>query len=302
MRLFFLLLFASICALGALAWWQTNRVRGIPPLEQEISPSLLSMQSASVREWIPPEVVSVSPLDASQDVVIGVEDPLRVQFASSTAHFFVDFKLDPPVEWVFENNADKTEFRLLPKTPLQHGTTYTLRVGYRLRESDDTVPVTDIFHSTFTTLPAAPETWSADLKIRLAEARRFTRPLKTTGKYIDIHLKSQVMTIFEEGKLVDAFIVSSGLPGMDTPKGEYTIHNKALRPWSRRYSLYMPYWMALTADGKYGIHELPEWPGGYKEGANHLGRPVSHGCVRLGVGAAKRVYDWAPEGTPIIVH
>jgi hypothetical protein len=66
--------------------------------------------------------------------------------------------------------------------------------------------------------------------------------------------------------------------------------------------LYMPYWMAITPDGKYGIHELPEWPGGYKEGANHLGRPVSHGCVRLGVGAAKTVYEWASEGTTVVVH
>ena len=202
---------------------------------------------------------------------------------------------------MFENNADKTEFRLLPKTALQDGTTYTLTVAYRPRENKEEKK-TEIFHSTFTTLPSLPGIWSADLETRLAEAKRFTRPLMATGKYIDINLKSQVMAIFEDGKLLDAFLISSGLPGMDTPKGTYTIHNKALRPWSKRYLLYMPFWMAITPDGKYGIHELPEWPNGYKEGANHLGRPVSHGCVRLGVGAAKTVYDWTSEGTSVIVH
>ena len=64
----------------------------------------------------------------------------------------------------------------------------------------------------------------------------------------------------------------------------------------------MPNWMALVASGKFGIHELPEWPSGYKEGASHLGSPVSHGCVRLGVGPSKRVYDFAEVGTPVIVH
>ena len=63
----------------------------------------------------------------------------------------------------------------------------------------------------------------------------------------------------------------------------------------------MPYWMAFDNRG-YGLHELPEWPGGYKEGASHLGHRVSHGCVRLGVGAAKKLYDWAEVGTLVIVQ
>jgi lipoprotein-anchoring transpeptidase ErfK/SrfK len=110
------------------------------------------------------------------------------------------------------------------------------------------------------------------------------------------------MTLFEDGRSVDAYIISSGKRGMDTPKGDFQIYNQALRPWSKKYSLYMPYWQAITSDGQFGIHELPEWPGGYKEGANHLGTPVSHGCVRLGIGAAKRVFEWAAIGTPVVIY
>ena len=110
------------------------------------------------------------------------------------------------------------------------------------------------------------------------------------------------MVLFENGRAVQSYLISSGKRGMDTPKGEFSIHNKAPRPWSKAYGLYMPNWMAFTADGKFGIHELPEWPGGYKEGANHLGRPVSHGCIRLGVGAAQEVYDWTETGTTVIIH
>ena len=90
--------------------------------------------------------------------------------------------------------------------------------------------------------------------------------------------------------------------GMETPQGQFSIYNKTPRAWSKTYALFMPFWMAFLPSGEMGIHELPEWPGGYKEGANHLGTPVSHGCVRLGVGDAKEVYDWAEIGTPIIIH
>ncbi|HEX8974217.1 MAG TPA: L,D-transpeptidase [Patescibacteria group bacterium] len=137
---------------------------------------------------------------------------------------------------------------------------------------------------------------------RLEEAKTYAKPQILDGKYIDISLSHQNMVLFENGQAVDAYLISSGKRGYDTPIGTYQIQNKVPRAWSRTYSLFMPHWMALVSDGKFGIHELPVWPGGYQEGANHLGIPVSHGCVRLGVGPAKRVYDWADVGTTVIVH
>lgn len=59
---------------------------------------------------------------------------------------------------------------------------------------------------------------------------------------------------------------------------------------------------SLRFYGGYFIHELPYWPGGYREGEDHLGQRVSHGCVRLGVGVAEDVYKFADVGTPVIVH
>ena len=137
---------------------------------------------------------------------------------------------------------------------------------------------------------------------KIEEAKTYTKPQITTGKYIDISLKYQNMVIFEDGKVLDAYQISSGKKGLDTPIGTFKIENKSPRAWSKKYSLWMPNWMDILPSGEVGIHELPVWPGGYQEGANHLGVPVSHGCVRLGVGPAKRVYDWADIGTPVIVH
>lgn len=119
-------------------------------------------------------------------------------------------------------------------------------------------------------------------------------------KTIKIHLSKQRMEKVIAGVPVASFPVSTGKPGMRTPVGEFKILDKHPRAWSRSAKLWMPYWMHFSGRG-HGIHELPEWPGGKKEGQNHLGLAVSHGCVRLGVGPAKEMYDWAPIGTAVSI-
>jgi len=248
-----------------------------------------------------PSVKSITPKDKGEDVVLDIEDPIVVDFDNSTKDFFIKFVIDPFSEVAYENNPEKTQFRLLPKDKSIDGQNYTMAIYAKYRnESDDSYK--KIFESNFETLPPAPVTWEKDLSLRVEQAKRYTRPKIKEGKYIDINLASQTMVIFDQGVAADAFIISSGKRGLETPKGTYQIRNKATRAWSKAYGLFMPYWMALVPDGKFGIHELPEWPDGYKEGANHLGTPVSHGCVRLGVGPAKEVYDWAEISTTVIVY
>lgn len=121
------------------------------------------------------------------------------------------------------------------------------------------------------------------------------------GKYIDINLSTQKLCRVEGTTLIDCFTVSSGKASMPTPTGTFAIGNKDPRRWSTTYGLWMPFWQEFK-DGVYGIHELPEWPNGYKEGEAHLGTPVSHGCVRLGVGAAETVFNWTDIGTTVFIH
>lgn len=124
---------------------------------------------------------------------------------------------------------------------------------------------------------------------------------KYEGKYIEVNLTGQMLYIIEGSNLVGQFRVSTGKWSMQTPQGEYSINNKNARAYSNKYKLYMPYWMAFIGS-EYGIHELPEWPDGTKEGESHLGTPVSHGCVRLGRGSAEQVYNWTDIGTPVYIH
>lgn len=96
------------------------------------------------------------------------------------------------------------------------------------------------------------------------------------------------------------FKISSGKASTATPKGNFKIDGKSLRAWSS-YGLWMPYWLSLKK-GYFGIHELPVWPNGAKEGENHLGIAVSHGCIRLGIGPAEFLYNWAPIGTAVKIY
>ncbi len=126
------------------------------------------------------------------------------------------------------------------------------------------------------------------------------------GKYIEVDLSSQSLYIMQGEVFGKRFGVSTGKWSTPTPVGEFTILNHMPVAWSKAHSLYMPYWMAIKAasgpyDG-YGIHGLPYWPSGYVEGSGHIGTPVSHGCIRLGPGDEKFVYEWAENGTPIVIH
>jgi len=120
------------------------------------------------------------------------------------------------------------------------------------------------------------------------------------SKRIEINTGDQILSYFLGGVRLNSFLISSGKPSMPTPKGHFTIYNKVLKAWSP-YGLWMPYWLGMQY-GQFGIHELPIWPNGYKEGEDHLGQPVSHGCIRLGVGPAELIYNWVEVGTPVFIY
>jgi len=130
---------------------------------------------------------------------------------------------------------------------------------------------------------------------------KITKSIERDGKAIIIDTSDQSLSYYENGYRLATFKTSTGKPGYATPLGEYPINNKSKLAYSKTYGLYMPYWMSFIG-GLYGIHELPYWPNGYREGEDHLGIAVSHGCVRLGFGSAQTLFEWAEVGTPVIIQ
>jgi hypothetical protein len=120
-------------------------------------------------------------------------------------------------------------------------------------------------------------------------------------KRLEVNLAAQTVSYFLGDVRLGKFLASSGVKSMPTPKGTFTIANKNLKAWSS-YGLWMPYWMGLKGQ-RFGLHELPYWPNGRREGESSLGHPASHGCVRVGRnGEAKTLYEFAEIGTPVIIN
>ena len=119
-------------------------------------------------------------------------------------------------------------------------------------------------------------------------------------KLIDVDVTKQMMTIYEKGKMVRTFKVGTGVPGADTPLGEFNVQYKM--PTARfqgtnvngvRYDIPDVKWV-LAFMGDYTIHGV-YWRGNF-------GERGSNGCVGLTDEDAKIVFDWAPEGTRIKIH
>ena len=162
-----------------------------------------------------------------------------------------------------------------------------------LREIKAQISNTNAIRVALQTYEEAPE------EIRVFPAEGIV-PGRYEGKYIDIDLSQQQLCMIETNNILGCYIISSGKASMPTPTGTRFIQSKHPKAWSAKYGLYMPWWQSIG--NSYGIHELPEWPNGFKEGEDHLGIPVSHGCVRLGVGSAQVVYNWTEIGTPVYIH
>lgn len=131
--------------------------------------------------------------------------------------------------------------------------------------------------------------------------RRPFTPGMYPGKYIEVNIDEQRMYLWEGMTKINEYTVSTGnIWSHPTPLGVRYIENKINNAWSSTYKLYMPWWMSIG--GGYGIHELPYWPNGAREGERNLGHAVSHGCIRLGIGPAQEVYNWAEVGIPVYIH
>jgi lipoprotein-anchoring transpeptidase ErfK/SrfK len=94
-----------------------------------------------------------------------------------------------------------------------------------------------------------------------------------------VDLSGQQMNVYVDGKLRHSWSIASGREGFETPTGSYRPQRLERDWYSRQYNdAPMPY--SVFFKGGYAIH------GGY----GRMGRPASHGCIRLNTGNAATFY------------
>ena len=98
---------------------------------------------------------------------------------------------------------------------------------------------------------------------------------------VQISNSAQRMRVYIDGGLTYAWPVSTARRGYRTPAGSYRVQRMERMWYSRKYHMSpMPY--SLFFRGGYAIHGT--------NSIRQLGRPASHGCVRLHPGNAAALY------------
>lgn len=102
----------------------------------------------------------------------------------------------------------------------------------------------------------------------------------------NINVGSQTMTVSRSGQVLYRWSVSTARKGYFTPRGTYRPQWTARMWYSRKYDMSpMPY--AVFFHGGYAIHGTGA--------VRQLGRPASHGCVRLHTANAATFFSMVRE-------
>ncbi len=125
---------------------------------------------------------------------------------------------------------------------------------------------------------------------------------------IKVNLSKQRVFIYHKGKEIRQMICSSGLLSDDneTPKGRFIINESGLKKgewfFSERFNAGAKYWVGFIG-GEYLFHSLPmdRNKSLFKDEAALLGKPASHGCIRLSVDDAYWFYTTIPAGSVLYI-
>lgn len=111
------------------------------------------------------------------------------------------------------------------------------------------------------------------------------------GYDVVVSKRNQTMNVYEDGQLIHTWPVSTARAGYYTPTG--TFHPYSYQPmhYSKKYdNAPMPH--SIFFSGGFAIHATPH--------VSSLGRPASHGCIRLAPSAAATLYGMT-KGEPTLI-
>ena len=116
-------------------------------------------------------------------------------------------------------------------------------------------------------------------------------------KNIQVSLAEQSLAYYFGDKLLEKFLISSGVASMPTPVGEFEILDKvpSKNYGGTGYNFYYP-------NTKWNLHFTTKYLRYYIHGAywhNNFGKPMSHGCVNVSYDNMERLYWFTQVGTKV---
>jgi murein L,D-transpeptidase YcbB/YkuD len=154
---------------------------------------------------------------------------------------------------------------------------------HSIRQLSGSTPRGRIDASTFFQLTGAMAKILTQFAIALVASALFSAA--NAKVLIRVDLDAQTMTVTENDGQTHVWKVSSGRDGFETPTGTFNVQRLDANHFSDEYDQSpMPY--SIFFYEGIAIH------GTYQRG---LGRPASHGCIRLSVPNARMLYSWVEK-------
>jgi lipoprotein-anchoring transpeptidase ErfK/SrfK len=122
---------------------------------------------------------------------------------------------------------------------------------------------------------------------------------------IVVDISDQQLRAYEGQTLIYDFVCSTGIDSSPTLTGTFQILSKEEEAYASSWDLWMPHFMGIYRSGPdftNGIHALPTLSSGARLWEGYLGRPVSYGCIVLGLDEAAALYEWAALGTLVVIE
>jgi len=126
-----------------------------------------------------------------------------------------------------------------------------------------------------------------------------------TGRRIVIDISDQHLRAYAGETLAHDFLCSTGISSSPTITGAFQILSKEEQAYASSWDLWMPHFMGIYRSGPdftNGIHALPTLSSGDRLWEGYLGRPVSYGCIVIGLDEAAALYEWAELGVMVVIQ
>lgn len=125
------------------------------------------------------------------------------------------------------------------------------------------------------------------------------------NKRIIIDISNQRLMVYDDGKQIRKFIISTGIDKSPTQPGVFQVITHKKNAYASVWDLHMPNFLGIYEAWPgfmNGIHGLPTLSNGTQLWASILGKPASFGCIILDLPDARELYDWAQNGVVVEIR
>lgn len=124
------------------------------------------------------------------------------------------------------------------------------------------------------------------------------------GRWIDIQLTQQLMVAYEGRNPVRTIVVTTGMPGWETPPGLFYINARVENETMTSGAIGAEYYYKLenVLYTQYFTNRGHAFHYAWWRTPETIGRPGSHGCINMLLEDSEFMWNWATYGTPVYIR